>query len=103
MTMSAQVIRSMSSEEFEIDFGPLYRSVFSDDPYDVRPFCSSEWQIFLVPYGNNMEERDFCGLLEGAKACSDRDIVIKDDEDPDPQVAVVVFPPSCEAFEAAKF
>ena len=101
--MCDEVMRSMSSEEFETEFGLLYRSVFSADPFDVRPFCSAEWQIFLVPYGNNMEERDFCGLLEGAKACSDRDIVIKDDETVEPQEAAVVIQASYEAFETAKF
>jgi len=92
----------MSAQEFDQELGSLHRSIFSCQGLDVRPFVSPEWEMFLIPYGCNMDERDFCGLMLAAEACGDREIIISDAETNQPSEAAVVIEASYTAFEIAK-
>lgn len=98
-----ETLRSVSAREFEKEFGSLHRSIFSSDGLDALPFVSLEWEMVLVPYGCNMEESDFHGLMLAAEACGDREVIIADAETNRPAEAAVVIEASFTAFEAAKF
>ncbi|MDZ4235895.1 MAG: hypothetical protein U1C73_19520 [Dietzia sp.] len=90
-------------EEFDREFGSLHRSIFANENCNVRPFVSGQWDLVLVPYGCNMEERDFRGLMLAAAACGDREIIVADAETKQPSEAAVVVEASFTAFETVKF
>ena len=95
-------LRSVSAYEFEKELGSLHRSIFSCAGWDALPFAPVEWEMVLVPYGCNMEELDFHGLVLAAEACGDREIIIADAETNRPSEAAVVIEASFSAFEEAK-
>ena len=98
-----ETLRSVSAHEFEKKFGSLHRSIFARDGWDALPFVPVEWEMVLVPYGCNMEEPDFHGLMLAAEACGDREVIIADAETNLPSEAAVVIEASFTAFEATKF
>jgi hypothetical protein len=98
-----EILRSMSVQEFDKEFGSIHRSIFSRDGIDVRPFVPIEWAMVLVPFGCNMEERDFRGLMLAAEAHGDREIIVADAETIQPSEAAVVIEASFMAFETLKF
>jgi hypothetical protein len=97
-----EIFRSLSVQRFDKEFGSLYRSIFAGGRFDVHPFVSLEWTMVLVPYGCNMEERDFNGLMLAAQVCGDRELIIVDAETKRPSEAAVVIEASFAAFKEMK-
>lgn len=97
-----QIVRSLTAQDFEKEFGSIHRSIFSREWKGNFPFVAADWELILIPYGCHMDEHDFRGLVFAAECFGDQEIIIADVETEKPTEAAVVIEASFPVFESLK-
>jgi hypothetical protein len=76
---------------FMQEYGIVHRGIFSGRPVGYQPFERSEWQVYLLPGGVNIEADVFQALARSSKVQGDKEFIVTDFETiPPHQVSVVV-------------